>query len=257
MDAFLGSDRGKNVSRRFTHAAMHALSPHHYHNSNHLYLAGPDAGDVKEAWNHPGIYSINKIYAAEKSRDRCEMAKNQLGLYLSNCVRLGDVRDVAAHIERVGILFLDTCGTLNNNSVALVRSLLPYVEKKGVIAFNFTYTRDCLRAARYKARYNLSPAYSRHQNWKAIATALLAGAELPEIYFSAAISYANVGSDKGASMSMLTLIGRKTEKRKVCEPLYFVRFRGDIKICTSSCKDDFTLHAFKAHLPIEYKKLFI
>lgn len=259
MDQYPGSNQGKNVVRSLTHQAMRALSPRGYNESHHLYLGGTEAGDVREAWNgSPHVYSKH-LHAAERNYSRYIEAKGKLGDTLSSCIVHGDIVDVSKRLPMLGVVFPDICGTLNQDAVHLVHNLLPRLNDDGVIALTITYSRDGLFNARHDIRPYMSGSYRTSKWWKAAATGRLANQYfMGEVYFSAMIAYSNTGEGKRWGMPMLTLIGRKTNTRKVCDPAYFIRYgeNGDQRWVNRSQSTDFTRDALKAHLPSAYKKLF-
>lgn len=254
MDAYKGTNPGKRVARDLTHEAMRKLNPYAYSQAPHLYLAGQDAGDVVEA-RRRGVRN-NLLFAAERKLERVKEARLKVP---SECIIHDDVQNVAQGIGRgkVGILFLDTCGQLTGDLADLVNSMLPYLQSNGVIAINLTYGRDYLAWSRHKMKDKLSYSYRESRWWKATATARIASHMMPRVFFSTAIAYSNTGEGKSVGMPMLTLIGRKTNTRKVTEPAYFIRYgkSGQDLTYTESTSSDPTLHAFKAHLPRGYKGL--
>lgn len=275
--AFCGTGSNKRiVSEIVSRALRHLGGEDNYRNSQHLYLAGTDATELKVARKIcPEINSQN-LHAAEcnyrnysEAFEKLKLVGNQKALYFGSYLDLIKNRQLSG---KLGVVWLDFCGTLSSN-IDGFRSVLPHLCKGAVFAISFTFARDGLKSARLEQRLRMRDsiravdrAYQDKykDNWLALKsaafqTAIIAGNCFPRIWFSLAVSYKQFDLSR-AAMPMLVLIGRISSKRLMFNPPCFFleclseetwSFR---EVNLGWTRDGNKLAGLKAHLPINYKR---
>ncbi len=250
-----GEGPGKIAARRETHNALYNLNPELYLNSNHLYLSGPDAGDILEALKL-GV-DVKFLHAADIDLDRVKEAATKVP---QSCVKWGDIVEVAKDRihGKIGVLFLDVCGTLNS-ALKLLSKLYNYLLPNAIVALNFTIGRDeSYSQWAHDEKSKLSSRYVKSKDSLAIGFAVAGNQVMSGIMgLYAAIAIAYKSGATNANMPMLTLVCKKVAKTsKRLEPAYFLRISAQgekIAHHESNCK---TAAAYKAHLPKSFKKAY-
>ena len=254
MSIFRGTRGGKVKARTMAHDIGASLNLDNYHKGNHLYLAGPESGDINHALSL-GIHP-QQIFAAEWDRRSYESAvSNTKGL--KNQIYHDCIVECAKKLHSNGIvidnLFLDVCNTLTYAKM-LLEQILPYVSHGCTIATNISSRDRGLKVQRNELKSKLSEPFRSKLQFNALARQANEVMNELKVYFSVGISYANTDSSKKVGAQMLTLIGRRhNSKPTLAEPAYMYRFdrNGTLEFGEESPIP--TVRAFKAHLPGSYK----